>query len=72
VAEYTVWTKGDDDDRGRERPWYVSFLSQAWGLIADVDYESEGLHWLGPLRSDAWAVWRGVLNRLAPKQAQRY
>mmetsp|Transcript_9959 Transcript_9959/g.21562 ORF Transcript_9959/g.21562 Transcript_9959/m.21562 type:complete len:177 (+) Transcript_9959:671-1201(+) len=64
VAKYTFWMKGDDDDnRGRERPWCVSFLSYAWSLIADVDNETECLRWLGPLRSDTWAVWRGVLNR---------
>lgn len=42
---------------------YLSFLSFAWGLIADCDYESECLRWLGHARSDVWAVWRGVLCR---------
>ena len=27
-----------------------SFLSVAWGLIADVDYESERLRWMGGTR----------------------
>lgn len=42
---------------------YVSFLSYTWGLIADVDIESECLRWLGSLREDVWAVYRGILCR---------
>ena len=41
----------------------ASCLSFSWGLVADCDYESEVLRWLGPLRSDVWAVYRGLLNR---------
>ena len=42
---------------------YLSFLSFAWGLIADCDHESECLRWLGAIRSDIWAVYRGLLCR---------
>jgi len=42
---------------------YLSFLSFSWGLIADCDFESEVLRWLGPLRTDLWAVYRGILFR---------
>lgn len=37
---------------------YTSFLSLAWGIVADVDLESEVLRALGPLRFDVYAVWR--------------
>mmetsp|Transcript_10363 Transcript_10363/g.15599 ORF Transcript_10363/g.15599 Transcript_10363/m.15599 type:complete len:344 (+) Transcript_10363:1-1032(+) len=40
---------------------YTSFLSFSWGLIADCDLESECLRWLGALRTDIWAVYRGIL-----------
>ena len=42
---------------------YLSFLTYAWGLIADCDYESECLRWLGHVRSDIWALYRGILCR---------
>ncbi|KAL7526546.1 hypothetical protein ACHAWF_001813, partial [Thalassiosira exigua] len=42
---------------------YTSFLTFAWGLVADCDYESECIRWLGPLRSDVWVVYRGLLNQ---------
>ncbi|PSB11402.1 sphingosine kinase [Pleurocapsa sp. CCALA 161] len=35
---------------------YYSFLSLAWGLISDVDIESEKLKFLGALRFDVYAV----------------
>mmetsp|Transcript_4146 Transcript_4146/g.8778 ORF Transcript_4146/g.8778 Transcript_4146/m.8778 type:complete len:312 (+) Transcript_4146:1-936(+) len=41
--------------------YITSFLSFSWGLIADCDLESECLRILGTLRSDIWAVYRGVL-----------
>lgn len=41
--------------------YITSFLSFSWGLIADCDLESECLRMLGTLRSDIWAVYRGVL-----------
>jgi len=47
----------------RKSKSYLSFLSFAWGLIADCDFESECLRWLGPLRSDVWAVYRGIFFR---------
>jgi sphingosine kinase len=34
----------------------LSFLSLAWGLISDVDIESEKLKFLGALRFDAYAL----------------
>jgi sphingosine kinase len=40
---------------------YTSFLTFSWGIIADIDIESEILHFLGFLRMDVWGVWR-VLN----------
>ncbi|KAL9187118.1 hypothetical protein ACHAXT_010838 [Thalassiosira profunda] len=56
VARYEVLA-------GTGRKSYASFLSFAWGLIADCDFESECLRWLGHIRSDIWAVWRGILRR---------
>jgi sphingosine kinase len=40
---------------------YTAFLSYAYGFVADCDLESEILHFLGPIRTDIWAVWR-ILN----------
>ena len=40
---------------------YTSFLSFSWGLIADCDLESECLRGLGAIRTDIWAVYRGIL-----------
>jgi sphingosine kinase len=40
---------------------YTSFLTFTWGLIADCDLDSECLRWLGSLRQDIWAVYRGIL-----------
>jgi sphingosine kinase len=40
---------------------YLSFLTFSWGIIADVDIESEAVRFLGSLRMDVWAVWR-MLN----------
>ncbi|KAL7533795.1 hypothetical protein ACHAXR_008712 [Thalassiosira sp. AJA248-18] len=57
VATYQVLSKTKPNKS------YASFLSFAWGLIADCDYESECLRWLGPIRSDIWAVYRGILFR---------
>ena len=42
---------------------YTSFLTFSWGLIADCDLESECIRWLGSLRQDIWAVYRGILFR---------
>ena len=59
VAKYQVLSK----DTLQPRKSYLSFLSFAWGLIADCDFESECLRWLGHLRSDLWAVYRGMICR---------
>ena len=37
---------------------YYSILSLAWGLVSDVDIESERLRWLGSVRSDLYALLR--------------
>lgn len=42
--------------------WW-SFLSFAWGLVSDVDIESEVLRCCGSLRFDLWAVWRVLTLR---------
>jgi len=39
---------------------YLSFLALSWGIVADVDLESEVLRALGPLRFDVYAVWRMI------------
>jgi hypothetical protein len=40
---------------------YTAFLLYVYGFVADCDLESEILHFLGPIRTDIWAVWR-ILN----------
>eukprot|EP00339_Tiarina_fusa_P001142 CAMPEP_0117008042 /NCGR_PEP_ID=MMETSP0472-20121206/7704_1 /TAXON_ID=693140 ORGANISM="Tiarina fusus, Strain LIS" /NCGR_SAMPLE_ID=MMETSP0472 /ASSEMBLY_ACC=CAM_ASM_000603 /LENGTH=562 /DNA_ID=CAMNT_0004709979 /DNA_START=17 /DNA_END=1705 /DNA_ORIENTATION=- len=40
---------------------YISFLTYSYGIIADIDIESEAIRFLGSLRMDVWGVWR-VLN----------
>ena len=40
---------------------YLSFLTFSWGIIADVDLESEVIRCCGLLRNDIWAVWR-IIN----------
>lgn len=37
---------------------YTSFLTFSWGMIADIDIESEVIRFMGILRNDIWAVWR--------------
>jgi len=39
---------------------YLSFLSLSWGIVADVDLESEVFRVLGPLRFDVYAIWRMI------------
>ena len=64
VVNCTVFPQDDKNSSSSSNSKsYLSFLSFAWGLIADCDYESEVLRWLGPVRSDIWAVYRGVLCR---------
>ena len=68
LASYRVFpssssfSSSSPDAEGRSKT-YISFLTYAWGLIADCDYESECLRWLGHARSDIWAVYRGILSR---------
>lgn len=40
---------------GGER--HLSFLMLSWGLVADVDIESERIRWAGALRQDIYGVW---------------
>ena len=40
-----------------------SFLSFAWGIVSDVDIESEVLRNLGSLRFTLWAIWRVLTLR---------
>jgi sphingosine kinase len=42
---------------------YTSFLTFSWASIADIDIESECIHWLGAARFDVWAVLRVLLLR---------
>lgn len=37
-----------------------SFLSIGWGLIADIDIESEGLRFLGQSRFTIWSIYRSL------------
>ena len=52
---------GDDNnnnnnDQENNKKYYTSFLTFTWGIIADIDIESERLHWMGVTRYDVWAV----------------
>lgn len=47
---------------------YHSFLTLSYGMIADIDIESEFVRWLGALRIDLWAVWRTLFLRKYPAQ----
>lgn len=38
-----------------------SFLSVNWGILADIDIESEKIRFLGGYRFETWALWR-ILN----------
>jgi sphingosine kinase len=42
---------------------YLSFLTFSWGIIADIDIESEMIRFLGVLRNDIWALWRVLFLR---------
>ena len=44
-----------------ENETHTSFLTFAWGFVADSDIESECIRFMGELRNDIWAVWR-ILN----------
>jgi sphingosine kinase len=45
---------------------YYSFLSLGWGIISDVDIESEKLRFLGSLRTDIYALMRIATLRRYP------
>lgn len=41
----------------------ISFLSSSWGMISDIDFESEALRCLGSIRFTLWAVWALLRRR---------
>lgn len=45
---------------------YYSFLSLGWGIISDVDIESEKLRFLGSIRTDVYALMRMATLRHYP------
>ncbi len=65
-------------DQGNNQ--YYSFLSLAWGLISDVDIESEKLKFLGALRFDVYALillaqlrtYRGKFSYLTHPSCQNF
>lgn len=42
---------------------YYSFLSFSWGLLADIDIESECLRCCGEKRFSYWAIYRSIFPR---------
>jgi sphingosine kinase len=42
---------------------FLSFLSYSYGIVSDIDIESEAIRFLGSLRFDVWAVWRVLTLR---------
>lgn len=42
---------------------YFSFLSVGWGLMADIDIESERLRFLGEPRFAIWSIYRSIFKR---------
>jgi diacylglycerol kinase family enzyme len=45
---------------------YISFLTFSYGIIAEIDIESELIHWMGVNRFDVWAVVRVIFLRKYP------
>ena len=45
---------------------YISFLTFSYGIIAEIDIESELIHWMGVNRFDVWAVLRVLFLRKYP------
>lgn len=45
---------------------YYSFLSFGWGLMSDVDIESERLRFLGEPRFTIWSIFRSFMLRTYP------
>lgn len=50
---------------------YISFLTFTYGLLADIDIESERMHWLGSTRFDVWGAF-SVLRRRYYRATFRY
>jgi Diacylglycerol kinase catalytic domain len=45
---------------------FTSFLTYTYGIIAEIDIESELIHWVGNTRFDIWAVVRVLFLRTYP------
>ncbi|GAB4277100.1 MAG: hypothetical protein Fur0025_02770 [Oscillatoriaceae cyanobacterium] len=45
---------------------YYSFLAFSWGLVSDVDIESDNLRFLGALKNDVYALMRIIFLRFYP------
>ncbi|HIK10368.1 MAG TPA: hypothetical protein IGS52_08910 [Oscillatoriaceae cyanobacterium M33_DOE_052] len=45
---------------------YYSFLALSWGLVSDVDIESDVLRFLGALKNDVYALIRLIFLRIYP------
>lgn len=45
---------------------YYSFLALSWGLVSDVDIESDVLRFLGALKNDVYALIRIIFLRIYP------
>ena len=37
---------------------YIGFLTFSYGIIAEIDLESEVLRYLGSIRNEIWTAWR--------------
>ena len=64
-ADLSEYTTTDNNKK------YTSFLTFTWAIIADIDIESERIHWMGATRFDVWAVW-AVLRYRSYRATFRY
>ena len=56
---------------------YMSFLTFSWAMVADIDIDSEAIHFVGEMRFDIWAalrilwlrLYRGKFSYLKPDKA---
>ena len=46
-----------------EKKKIYSFSSVAWGIIADVDINSEAIRCIGPPRFTVWGAWRTIFKK---------
>jgi diacylglycerol kinase family enzyme len=63
LSTYTVLSAPAADSNSAVIKQYTSFLTFTWGIIADIDIESEKIHWMGHSRFDVWAVVRVLALR---------